>query len=75
MKNEMLMMLEEAVGREFWTQLNEMVEDIEDLGYEVEEANDEYIAVVAEDDDDEQTFILYLGHANTTIWVERIREM
>ena len=62
--------LERAVGREFWTRLEEMVEDIEELGYTVDEANDEYMAVT---DSDDREYTLYLGHANTTIWVERIR--
>lgn len=76
MMNGMLEKLAMAVTDEFWTRLDEMVEDIEALGFEVEESYDEYIVVVnPEDEDDEADVILYLGHANTTIWVERIREM
>ena len=55
---------------DFWTNLDEMVADIEEAGYEVAEANNEYLAIVFED---EEEMIVYLGHANRTIWIERIR--
>ena len=55
---------------DFWTNLGEMVADIEEAGYEVAEANNEYLAIVFED---EEEMIVYLGHANRTIWIERIR--
>lgn len=58
-------------GNQFWTRLDEMVEDIEEYGCEVLGSNDEYI-VICNPDEDEET-VLYLGHANTTIWIERIR--
>lgn len=55
----------------YWTRLDEMVEDIEEYGCEVLDSNDEYI-VICDPDEDNET-VLYLGHANTTIWIERIR--
>ena len=54
----------------FWTVLDEMVEELEGMGYEVEDYNDEYVSIV----EDDTEYLLYLGHANTTMWVETIRE-
>ena len=62
----------EVMGNEFWTRLDEMVEDIEEYGYAVLEANDEYIIVENDTCDEEDEVVLYLGHANTTIWIEKI---
>ena len=64
---------EEVMGHEFWTRLEEMVEDIEEYGYRVLEANDEYVVVENDTADDEDEVILYLGHANSTIWIDRAR--
>lgn len=64
---------EEVMGHEFWTDLSEMVEDIEEYGYNVQEAYDEYIVVENDTEDEADAVILYLGHANTTIWIERTR--
>ena len=63
----------ENLGRDFWTRLEEMVEDIQEYGYRVLEANDEYIVVENDTDDEDEETILYLGHANTTIWIESAR--
>lgn len=63
----------ENLGRDFWTRLEEMVEDIQEYGYRVLEANDEYIVVENDTEDDDGETVLYLGHANTTIWIERVR--
>lgn len=65
--------LMENLGGQFWTRLNELQEDIEEYGYRVLEINDEYVVVENDTDDDEDEVILYLGHANTTIWIERVR--
>lgn len=59
----------------FWTRQNEMVEELEELDYYVEEVNCEYVVVTDGHDDEEQSYILYLGHANSTMWVESIRTM
>lgn len=61
----------ERVNGMFWTREDEMIEDLEDIGFVVDDVCGEYVVVV---DDEENTFILYLGHANSTMWVERIRE-
>lgn len=66
-------MLEEKVNElisEFWTRKNEMEESVESVGLYVAESNSEYVTVAA-DGIDEQA-VLYLGHANETMWIERI---
>ena len=57
---------------EFWTRLEELVEHLEECGQNVLEANDEYIVCTDKDEEDAEESILYLGHANKTIWVDRI---
>lgn len=64
---------EENMTHDFWTDLDEMVEDIEEYGYKVLEVNGEYIVVDNDSADEEEEIILYLGHANRTIWIESIR--
>ncbi len=60
------------VEGKFWTRQDEMVEELESLDYEVTYISYEYVAVT--DLQDEAEYILYLGHANTTMWVESVRE-
>ena len=64
--------MEMNVAGLFWTRQPEMIEELEDLGYTVDEAYDEYVAVT--DDREDSSFILYLGHANSTMWVENVKE-
>ena len=59
----------------FWTRRSEMVKDLENLDYSVCEINNEYIVATDDQDDEESGFILYLGHANSTMWVENIKEV
>ena len=66
--------IEMTIGGDFWTDIHEMADDLEDLGYRVEDYNDEYAVIMDPEEEDEQEFILYLGHANKTMWVEKIRE-
>lgn len=64
---------QELMGQ-FWTRLDELVYDIEESGHTVYEANDEYVVVDGDDEDDaDDKAILYLGHANSTIWIENVR--
>lgn len=73
---------QELVGA-FWTRIDELVQDIEELGYNVTAAYDEYIVAsqdeddgyIIADDEEENEVIIYLGHANTTMWIEKIREV
>lgn len=62
------------VGGKFWTRQNEMVEELEELDYEVVTLCHEYVGVIDLQDDDEAEYILYLGHANSTMWVETVKE-
>lgn len=66
-------MLEEKVNElvsEFWRRKNEMEESVESVGLYVAESNGEYVTVAAEGIDEQA--VLYLGHANETMWIERI---
>ncbi len=65
---------ENDFANSFWPSEEEMVKEAEELGYTVEEVNYEYIALSNDDSEDEQ-YVLYLGHANSTMWVEQIRVM
>ena len=56
----------EQFGDCFWTVIDEMIEDIEEAGYEVLDANDEYLVI---DEDEDIEFLVYLGRANRTIWI------
>lgn len=62
------------VEGKFWTRQNEMVEELKELGYEVIDLCNEYVGVVDLYDDGEAEYILYLGHANSTMWVENVKE-
>lgn len=62
------------VEGKFWTRQDEMVEELESLDYEVTYTSYEYVAVTDLQDEDETEYILYLGHANTTMWIESVRE-
>ena len=59
----------------FWTRQNEMIEEMEELDYFVTEANWEYVVVEDGHDEEDHSYILYLGHANSTMWIERVRAM
>jgi len=57
----------------FWTRRNEMIEELESLDYAVVEVNNEYVSVVDCQDDEQGEYILYQGHANSTMWVESVK--
>lgn len=56
---------------EFWTRKDEMVEAINEKGYDVVELNDEHAVI----ENEEETLELILGHANSTMWIEKIHEI
>lgn len=59
----------EDLQREFWTRFDELLDDIRDCGYSIEEANDEYISCSGEDED----VIIYLGGSITrTMYISKI---
>ncbi len=63
------------VEGKFWTRQNEMVEELEEMDYEVTSITYEYITVTDLQDDGEGEYILYLGHANSTMWIESAKEV
>lgn len=58
------------VEGKFWTRRNEMVDELEGLDYEVTSINNEYLIVTDLQDEDDGEYILHLGHANSTMWIE-----
>lgn len=63
------------VEGKFWTRQDEMVQELEEMDYEVVALCHEYVGVVDLQDDDEANYILYLGHANSTMWVDSAKEV
>ena len=57
----MLERLEELKGR-FWTVRQELIEEIEEMGFEVEEENEEYIAVTDSEDEEYEIHLINAGH-------------
>lgn len=60
----------DVAGR-FWTREDEMIEDLEDLGYVIVHSCGEFVDVTTGTD---SGFVLYLGHARNTIWIETVRK-
>lgn len=68
--------IEEIFTGCFWTNLDEMIGDIENTPFRVlavVDSNEEYLEVADYEEDEEVT--VYLGHANRTIWVEGVKEV
>lgn len=59
---------------EWFGRLEELVEDIEEKGYEVLDANREYVAFSDPEDDDTE-YVAYLGGTERTIYIDRIKEV
>ena len=57
---------------EWFGRLEEVVDYIEEEGYEVLESNREYISFVDPDDDSE--YVAYLGGTARTIYISEIKE-
>ena len=64
--------IEKAFSNQFWTRFDEMLDDIEEQGYCVEYATEEYIEVSLDDYD--QHYLLYLGQAGRTMWITKVIE-
>lgn len=69
------MMRLEVLKNDWYGRLEDIVEEIEELGYEVLEANGEYITCWEENSDDDTEYIIRLGGTERTITVEEIREI
>lgn len=62
----------ERFGGEFWTNTTEMLEEFvefaDEYDYELGFVSDEYASL---EDEDGNAVIVYFGHANSTMWVQR----
>lgn len=58
----------------FYTRVDELINAIEQAGENIAvvDYNDEYLTVANYDTDEE--VIAYLGHANSTLWIYRVKE-
>ena len=59
----------------WYGRLEDITEELTDMGFEVEEANREYITVWREIDGEDKEFLLYLGGTEHTITVDDIKEV
>lgn len=62
----------EILQGEFWTRLNELIDDIESLGFIVTDSNKEYIIVNTADYEEE--CIVYLEGTESTFYIGKIRD-
>lgn len=62
----------ENLDGKFWTRQDEMVAEIEALDYEVISLGWEVVVVIDLQEDDDVEYILHIGHANRTMWVESV---
>lgn len=69
------MMRLEELKSNWWTRLDELVEEIEEMGYEVLEQNREYIVCCDEEDGSDEQYQIRLGGTERTIIVEEIEEI
>lgn len=59
----------------FWTRDDEMVQDVEDLGYSVTSSpNGEYFTVMDENDESDTEFIVYYEVAGSSRYITRVRK-
>lgn len=64
-----------TAGNDFYTRDNEMVADVEDLGYEVISApNGEYFVVRDSRDDSDSEFIVYYETAGTSRYITKVEK-
>ena len=65
----------EAFKGQFWTDLDELIEEVEDKGFNVVDSSDEHITVHTSEEDFEDTeWIVYLVKAGATYVVDYIEE-
>lgn len=65
----------EELKNNWWTRLDELVGEIEEMGYGVLEQNREYIVCFDEEDDSDEQYQIRLGGTERTIVVEEIEEI
>ena len=71
--DDMLTKLED-LKHDFWTRLNELAEDIEDIGFTVNDYNDEYVDA-SYDDGDDVYLMIKLDHAGSSYVIRDIEEV
>ncbi len=59
---------------EWFGRLEELVEDIEEKGYEVLDSNREYISFIDPEDEDTE-YVAYIGGTERTVYIDRIQEV
>jgi len=64
--------IEKAFCNEFWTRFDELLDDIENEGFFVEFATEEYIEISVDDYD--QHFLLYIGQAGRSMYITKVVE-
>lgn len=65
----------ERIKNDWYGRLEDLVEEIEEAGMEVEDANSEYITAAYEDDGEDVEIEFMLGGTERTITVESVREI
>ena len=64
-----------TAGNDFWTRDDDMVADVEDLGYSVVSSpNGEYFTVIDENDESDSEFIVYYETAGSSRYITRVRK-
>lgn len=58
---------------DFWTRLPELIEDIEELGYDVVDSNNEYIIVAPKGPDSDDEYQIFLGGTSRTMTLDFAR--
>lgn len=66
--------IENDLGRSFWTVREEMIKEIEDKGYPVEADYGEFLVIRESEDEASTEYVLRVGKANHTLWIEKIEE-
>lgn len=65
----------ERIQNDWYGRIEDLIEEIESAGMEVEESNREYIVASYEDDGEDVQIEFRLGGTETTITVEDVREV
>ena len=56
----------------FWTDYEEMLEEVRTFNYTILESNDEYIVVTDDESDDDDEFILRFSKVGSTYYIESV---
>lgn len=64
-----------AESGEWFGRFEELVENIEEKGYEVIESNREYISFIDPEDDEDTEYVAYIGGTERTFYIDRVQEV